>query len=156
MTNDHDQNDIAWQKHIDRLMKKLEEPSCSIKSPVQIEETQYNDQEEGEEENARPIVITQTGKLAKTHQTFAVPLPPPPRTENSLIPSQRTLPTVRRPTQIHRTEDIAIQTDPIEKSSSMHQPCQDVSLCPCVLVRMRFFHSFETSVLLFLFSVIVN
>ena len=144
MTNDLQQNDIAWQRHIDRLMKKLEEPSCSIKSPLQIEETQFDDQDGEEIENHPPIIISQTGKLQQQQQTFVLPAPPPPVpfssaaplpiTENSFVQTQKVIPIFKRPTQIHRTEEIGVQTDFNEKISSIHSCCQDVSTCPCVLV----------------------
>jgi len=143
MTNDLQQNDIAWQRHIDRLMKKLEEPSCSIKSPLQIEETQFDDQDGEEIENHPPIIISQTGKLQQQQQTFVLPAPPPPVpfssaaplpiTENSFVQTQKVIPIFKRPTQIHRTEEIGVQTDFNEKISSIHSCCQDVSTCPCVL-----------------------
>ena len=135
--SDPQQNDIAWQRHIDRLMKKLEEPSCSIKSPLQIEETQFDDREDEERENRPPIIISQTGKLQQ--HTFVLPAPPPPVpiSDHSVLPppTQRTTSIIRRPTQLHRTEDVAIQTDFNEKPSTIHSCCQDVSTCPCVLVR---------------------
>lgn len=137
MASDPQQNDIAWQRNIDRLMKKLEEPSCSSKSPLQIEETQFDDRDDEERENHPPIIISQTGKLQQ--HTFLLPAPPPPvpMTDHSLLPlsTQRINSTLRRSTQILRTEDVAVQTDSNEKSSSTHSCCQDVSACPCVLVR---------------------
>lgn len=141
MASDPQQNDVAWQRHIDRLMKKLEEPSCSSKSPLQIEETQFDDgegeEQDEERENRPPIIVSQTGKLPQ--HTFLLPAPPPPvpMTDHSLLPmsTQRINSTLRRSTQIPRTEDVAIQTDSNEKPSSVHSCCQDVSACPCVLVR---------------------
>ena len=37
LNNDSQHNDSSWQRDIDRLMKKLEEPSCPVKSPTQAE-----------------------------------------------------------------------------------------------------------------------
>ncbi|CAF4598109.1 unnamed protein product, partial [Rotaria sp. Silwood2] len=53
---DTQHNDSSWQRDIDRLMKKLEEPSSSVKSQTQIVETQI------EEEIFGPIYLSQTGK----------------------------------------------------------------------------------------------
>lgn len=91
-------NDSSWQRDIDRLMKKLEEPSPSLKTQTQIEETQMAEEEE-------TIYPSQTGN----------------------IPPQITTTTIQR-------ETIAIQTDNTPLSSSIHNCCQDVSVCPCVLV----------------------
>ena len=102
-------DDSSWQRDIDRLMKKLEEPSPSLKTQTQVEETQMTEQEE---------------------------------TVGSIYPPQITQPPIRTPpitttTTIQR-ETIAIQTDNPPLSSSIHNCCQDVSVCPCVLVSSSF------------------
>jgi hypothetical protein len=104
---DTQHNDSSWQRDIDRLMKKLEEPSPSIKSQTQIEETQI------EEEVIGSIYPSQTGK---TH-------PQPIQT------------TTKTPiTTVIQKDEIGIQTENSQNSSSVHDCCQDVSNCPCVLV----------------------
>jgi hypothetical protein len=54
---DTQHNDSSWQRDIDRLMRKLEEPS---KRQTQIEETQT--EEEEEKEVIEPIFLSETGK----------------------------------------------------------------------------------------------
>jgi hypothetical protein len=57
VNNDTQHNDSSWQRDIDRLMRKLEEPS---KRQTQIEETQT--EEEEEKEVIEPIFLSETGK----------------------------------------------------------------------------------------------
>jgi hypothetical protein len=104
---DTQHNDSSWQRDIDRLMKKLEEPSSSVKSQTQIEETQI---EEEHEEVLGPIYLTQTE-----------------RSNQQQLPIQRT-------TTITQTGEMAIQTEHNQTPRSVHDCCQDVSACPCVLV----------------------
>jgi hypothetical protein len=98
-------NDTSWQRDIDRLMKKLEEPSSSKKSQTQIEETPI---QEEEEEVIGSIYPSQTGKTN----------PQPIQTATTII----------------RKDEIGIQTETSQHPSSKHDCCQDVSTCPCVLV----------------------
>jgi hypothetical protein len=107
-------------------MKKLEEPS---KTQTQIEETQP--EEEEEEEVMGPIFISQTGK---THQqTTPTPIiqseKSQPQQPKPIIQSNKTQSTI-----IIQTDEIGIQTDSSQNSSTIHNCCQDVSVCPCVLV----------------------
>ncbi|CAF1350812.1 unnamed protein product [Adineta ricciae] len=118
---DMQHNDSSWQRDIDRLMKKLEEPSTSFRSPTQIEETQ-KDNEEQEEEITAPIYLTQTGK------TQLQPIKPISQVHS--IPKTMTQP---KKTTITQLNEIAIQTDNSQTTSSTHPCCQDVSTCPCVL-----------------------
>jgi hypothetical protein len=110
VNNDTQHNDSSWQKDIDRLMRKLEEPS---KTQTQIEETQPE-----EEEVIEPIFLSQTGK----NQGQTTPI----------IKSEKSQQI--QTTTIIQTDEIGIQTDHSQNSSTMHNCCQDVSVCPCVLV----------------------
>jgi hypothetical protein len=101
---DTQHNDTSWQRDIDRLMKKLEEPSSSKKSQTQIEETPI----EEEEEVIGSIYPSQTGRTD----------PQPIQTVTTII----------------RKDEIGIQTETSQHPSSKHDCCQDVSTCPCVLV----------------------
>jgi hypothetical protein len=133
MVNDDTQhNDSSWQRDIDRLMKKLEEPSSSIKSQTQT-------QIEEEEEVIGSIYLSQT---EKTHQQ-----PIQTITKNTQL---RKNPT----TTIIQKDEIGIQTDNNLNSSSTHSCCQDVSTCPCVLVSLSLIISFIY--LFYMFSDIVN
>ncbi|UJR38475.1 hypothetical protein I4U23_031143 [Adineta vaga] len=129
---DTQHNDSSWQRDIDRLMKKLEEPSTSFKSPTQIEETQKED--EAEEEITGPIYLTQTGK---THpQSMQRSLKPISQTQSiHSIPKTMTQPkkTPTTTSTITQMNEIAIQTENSQNASSIHACCQDVSTCPCVL-----------------------
>ena len=102
-------NDSSWQRDIDRLMRKLEEPSPVVKAETQIEETQLP---EGE------VTI---GSI------YPSPIPNIPRQ----ITQQPVTTTINR-------ETIGIQTDNTPTTSSIHDCCQDVSNCPCVLVSLLF------------------
>ena len=102
-------NDSSWQRDIDRLMKKLEEPSTSTKSQTQIQQTQH------EEEMIEPLYLSQTGKT---------------RRQSAIEVDRRQVQT----TTTIQTDEIGIQTDLNANSSSLHDCCQDVSMCPCVLV----------------------
>jgi len=113
---DPQHNDSSWQSDIDRLMKKLEQPSSSIKSQTQIEETQI------EEEVLGPIYLTQTNK---THQ----------RQIQTITQSDKTHQRQIQTTTITQMGEICIQTENSQIPSSIHNCCQDVSVCPCVLVR---------------------
>ncbi len=108
-------NDSSWQRDIDRLMRKLEEPpSSSVKSQTQIEETQK------EEEVSGPIYLSQTGKTQQRSNKITT------------IPQSENIPTAT--TTITQRNEIAIQTENSQNLSSIHDCCQDVSTCPCVLV----------------------
>jgi hypothetical protein len=110
---DHDtqHNDTSWQRDIDRLMKKLEEPSSSsIKSQTQIEETQIDEQEE----IIGSIYRSQTGKTSQQPIQTAITKTPI--------------------TTIIQKDEIGIQTENTPNPSTIHDCCQDVSTCPCVLV----------------------
>ncbi|CAF0805123.1 unnamed protein product [Adineta steineri] len=125
-------NDSSWQRDIDRLMKKLEEPSTSSKLQTQIEETQKEDDDEEEEIRFGPIYISQTGKTQqrsiRTEKTQTQPiLPPPP------LPPAAPSTTTTTTTSVTQMNEIAIQTENSQNLSSMHACCQDVSTCPCVL-----------------------
>ena len=133
---DMQHNDSSWQRDIDRLMKKLEEPSTSFRSPTQIEETQ-KDNAEQEEEITGPIYLTQTGKTPL--QSIK------PISQVHSIPKTMTHP---KKTTITQLNEIAIQTDNSQTSSSTHPCCQDVSTCPCVLVSDIFT---QTLIFIFLF-----
>lgn len=98
-------------------MKKLEEPSPAVKSQTQVEETQIVDEQE---------------------ETIGSIYPSP--TAN--IPRQNTQPTKTPTTTTIQKETIGIQTDSIPNSSSLHECCQDVSNCPCVLVSLSYSISF--------------
>ena len=111
--NDTQHNDSSWQRDIDRLMKKLEEPSPSMKTQTQIEETQIEQQQEEEEEIMGPIYPTQTARIQ----------PQPTQTA-----------TKTQITTVIQKGEIGIQTEHSQTSSSVHGCCQDVSNCPCVLV----------------------
>ncbi|CAF1217319.1 unnamed protein product [Rotaria sp. Silwood1] len=115
---DTQHNDSSWQRDIDRLMKKLEEPSSSIKTQTQIVETQ------NEEEIFRPISLSQTGK---SHRQ-------PIQTLTAISQSEinQQIQTTTTTTIIQKNE-IGIQTENNQNSSSIHDCCQDVSVCPCVL-----------------------
>ncbi|CAF0873077.1 unnamed protein product [Rotaria sp. Silwood1] len=113
---DTQHNDSSWQRDIDRLMKKLEEPSSSIKTQTQIVETQ------NEEEIFRPISLSQTGK---NHRQ---PIQTLTAISQSEINQQ-----IQITTTIIQKNEIGIQTENNQNSSSIHDCCQDVSVCPCVL-----------------------
>ncbi|CAF0804671.1 unnamed protein product [Rotaria sordida] len=112
---DTQHNDSSWQRDIDRLMKKLEEPSSSVKSQTQIVETPI------EEETLGPIYLSQTGK---THRR-------PIQTLKAI--SQSEINQQIQTTTIIKTGEIGIQTENSQNLSSIHDCCQDVSVCPCVL-----------------------
>ena len=119
-------------------MKKLEEPS---KTQTQIEETQP----EEEEEVMGPIFISQTGK---THQqTTPTPIIQSEKSQHQQLtpvllseksqpqqPKQIIQSNKTQSTTIIQTDEIGIQTDNSQNSSTIHNCCQDVSVCPCVLV----------------------
>jgi hypothetical protein len=114
LLSQHDED--SCQRDIDRLMKKLEEPS---KTQTPIEETQP-------EEVFGPILISQTGT---THQQTTTP--------TSIIQSEKSQhqqSNETQPTTITQTDEIGIQTDNSQNSSIIHNCCHDVSICPCVLV----------------------
>jgi len=99
-------------------MRKLEEPpSSALKSQTQIEETQ----KEEEEEVSGPIYLSQTGKTQQRSNKIAT------------IPQSENIQTATTTTITQRNE-IAIQTENSQNLSSIHDCCQDVSTCPCVLV----------------------
>lgn len=130
-------NDSSWQRDIDRLMKKLEGPPVSInnKSQTQIQETQLDDEDNEQEENIQRVC-------------------PSPKVQ---IPSQRTTQLTKINTQSKtttiQTNHIAIQTDSNESNSSQqHQCCQDVSNCPCVIVRISLYFSLSQINLLCFFK----
>jgi len=112
LTNhDTQHNDSSWQRDIDRLMKKLEEPPLSsIKSQTQIEETQIDEQEE----IIGSIYRSQTGKAPQQPIQTAITKTPI--------------------TTIIQKDEIGIQTENTPNPSIIHDCCQDVSTCPCVLV----------------------
>jgi hypothetical protein len=85
-------------------MKKFEEPSSSMKSQTQIEETQVQ-----EEEVIGSIYLSQTDKND----------PPPIQTATT--------------TTLIRKDELGIQTGTNQDPSSKHDCCQDISTCPCVL-----------------------
>jgi len=101
-------------------MKKLEEPSSSCKPQTQIQETQI------EEENIGPIYLTQT---EKNHQkpTTNTQLRKNPSATNTQLPKNQI-------TTIIQKDEIGIQTENTQNPSAIHDCCQDVSTCPCVLV----------------------
>jgi hypothetical protein len=102
-------------------MRKLEEPSSSsVKSQTQIEETQ---KEEEEEEVSGPIYLSQTGKTQQRSSKIAT---------TTIIPQSENIQTAT--TTITQRNEIAIQTENSQNLSSIHDCCQDVSTCPCVLV----------------------
>jgi hypothetical protein len=59
VTADHEANDSSWQRDIDRLMKKLEEPTVLIRSQTEVEETQI------EEDLSQSTHPTQQEKISK-------------------------------------------------------------------------------------------
>lgn len=81
-------NDSSWQRDIDRLMKKLEEPSPSLKTPTQIEETQMAEQEE-------TIYPSQTGNI---HPQITQP---PTTTTNTIQRETIAIQTENTPSSIH-------------------------------------------------------
>ncbi|CAF3167032.1 unnamed protein product [Rotaria socialis] len=115
--NDTQHNDSSWQREIDRLMRKLEEPSSTARSRTQIIETQT------EEEILEPIYLSQTRK------TQLRPIQTIKNITQSEINQQKQIQT----TTITETGEIGIQTENNLNSSSIHECCQDVSMCPCVL-----------------------
>ena len=120
INNDSQHNDSSWQKDIDRLMKKLEEPSCVLKSQSQIEETQC---EETHEEYLKPTCLSQTS-TNKRQEPIVI-------TNNTTITQSETIQQIN-----YQTETVAVQTENSnsQPTSSLHACCQDISVCPCVLV----------------------
>lgn len=117
--NDTQHNDSSWQREIDRLMKKLEEPPSSIKSQTQIIETQI------EEENPRLTYPSQVAKTNRIKTQLIKEMTQPERSQQKQIQT----------TIISVMNEIGIQTENNKNSSSsIHECCQDVSACPCVLV----------------------
>lgn len=134
MHNDSQLNDSSWQKDIDRLMKKLEEPSssCLTRSQVEIDETQIqDDHENNDDEDDRPSTfLNLTEKTQRVTNSICVSKPnvePDKQERNQLA---------------DRTEQIAVQTEESHLSASTHACCQDISTCPCVLVNIHRFSSF--------------
>ena len=125
VNNDTQQNDSSWQREIDRLMKKLEEPTCPVKSQTQIEETQVNDEEEEGEEVVRSTHLAQPPE--ENQQTKQVRESVDPHMNKNNSAQHRLKP-------ITRTGEMSIQTDQSPRTSTHHDCCTDVSTCPCVLV----------------------
>jgi hypothetical protein len=122
--NDKQHNDRSWQRDVHRLLKKLKEPS---KTQTQFEETQPE-----EEKVVEPIFLSQTGKNQQ-QPTPIIQSEKSQQIQTTLIihseKSQRT-----RTTTIIQTDETGIQTHHSQNSSTMHTCCQDVSICPSVLV----------------------
>lgn len=115
-------------------MKKLQEPPSNLKTQTQIVETQV------EEENLESIYLTQTGKVhRKPTQTIK------PITQSEI--GQKQIQT----TTVIKTDEIGIQTDNSQNPSSIHECCQDVSTCPCVLVCLTTFFTLFLFINLFVF-----
>ena len=102
-------NDTSWLRDIERLMRKLEQPSSSRKLHTQTQQTEIED------ETVDAMFVGQTRQQATT------------KTQTNQKKQ------IQSTTIIQRNE-IGIQTEMNSNSLSMHHCCHDISVCPCVLV----------------------